>query len=190
MAIKFDRYRFVDGRTPLSAAVFNAVFRDLDLRTGALEDKGVDWDAAVGVLTDQGLERIDNVLGPILQQVQDQADTFAADGLQQINDSILPVLADAQSTLTQLEQDANTAAQVVSALDPYPSVAITYDGEGRIDTVTATYTDETQQVQTMTYDVDGKLTTVTSVLNGQTQTLTISYDESGLVTGLVTELTS
>jgi YD repeat-containing protein len=177
MPIRFDSYRFVDGRTPLSAAVFNKIFRDLDARAAALEAESVSWQDAVQTLTTGGLARIDGALGPLLELAESQIAQFP----QQIDDAITPLL-------TQLQEDANTAAQVVASLDPYPSVAITYDELKRIDTVTATYLDDSQEVQTMAYNPAGQLTEVVSVLNGQTQTMTLSYDEDGLVTGLVTEV--
>lgn len=187
MPIKFDHYRFVDGRTPLSAGTFNGVFRDLDLRTAALEDLRVNWEASVAALNGVGLERIDGTLAPLLAQIQSdvaaaqaQVTLLAQNGLTQIEQTLAPVLS-------QLQSDANIAAQLVASLDPNPAVAITYNANGTINTVTATFRDATTEVQTMGYDVIGRLATVTSVLGGVTQLTAITYAADGQINGMVTE---
>jgi hypothetical protein len=64
MPLNFDNYRFTDGTTPLSAATFNPRFQDLDTRIAALEALNIAWEAAVQTLTDFGLARLDSVLSP------------------------------------------------------------------------------------------------------------------------------
>jgi hypothetical protein len=64
MPISFDKYRFTDGQTPLSAGTFNPRFQDLDTRIAALEALNIAWQAAVQELTDFGLARLDSVLSP------------------------------------------------------------------------------------------------------------------------------
>jgi hypothetical protein len=78
MSLKFDSYRFTDGKTPLSAATFNPRLQDIDTRLAALEALKVSWQAAVQALTDFGLTRLDAVLGPTFATLnQDVTDADA-----------------------------------------------------------------------------------------------------------------
>jgi hypothetical protein len=74
MPTRFDRYRFKDGVTPLSEDTFNAILQDVDLRIAALEEVRISWQAAVTLLTDQGLLRINEALAPAIETLQYQID--------------------------------------------------------------------------------------------------------------------
>lgn len=65
---KLERYAFRDGVTPLSAEELNARFFDLDLRCHALEGLGVSWEDAVRQVQQVGLERINGLILPTLDQ--------------------------------------------------------------------------------------------------------------------------
>lgn len=69
MPRRLDHYRMVDGKTPLSARYFNPVWQDLDLRLDTLEGVRMSWDDAVRRVSDLGLARINEVLGPAIQAV-------------------------------------------------------------------------------------------------------------------------
>lgn len=69
-----QHYRMVDGKTPLGSIFFNPVFKDIDLRIHGLETLKMDWEAAMALVTEQGLKRIDTILLPAYQRVQDLAD--------------------------------------------------------------------------------------------------------------------
>lgn len=56
----------VDGKTRLSDEYFNPVWKDIDVRLDKLENKQISWDTAVRELNAFGLERIDNVLAPLI----------------------------------------------------------------------------------------------------------------------------
>lgn len=71
MPSRFDRYRFRDGVTPLAERTFNPIFRDLDLRIATLEDLKIAWQEVVRTVTDFGLVRINEVLGPAFTAMDD-----------------------------------------------------------------------------------------------------------------------
>jgi len=71
MPSRFDKYRFTK-RTPLSDEVFNAVFKDIDLRLTALEDIKKDWQYAVNEVTQYGLLRIEEVLRPSFEFIEER----------------------------------------------------------------------------------------------------------------------
>lgn len=71
MPRRLDHYRMVDGKTPLSARYFNPVWQDLDLRLDTLEGVRLSWEDAVRRVSDLGLTRINEVLGPAIQAVDD-----------------------------------------------------------------------------------------------------------------------
>jgi hypothetical protein len=58
MARQFERYRFRDGETRLDETTFNRIFADLDLRLAAMEALAIDWQAAITLVSDQGLTRV------------------------------------------------------------------------------------------------------------------------------------
>jgi hypothetical protein len=79
MPLSFDKYRFTDGVTALSAGTFNPRFQDLDTRIAALEALNIAWQAAVQTLTDFGLARLDSVLSPTFATLnQDVANANAS----------------------------------------------------------------------------------------------------------------
>ncbi len=69
MPIRFDNYRMRDGVTPLSEDFFNGVFGDIDTRIAQLEEKRADYQAALDELTKFGLQRIDFLIGPSMDDV-------------------------------------------------------------------------------------------------------------------------
>lgn len=85
MPSRFERYRVVDGTTPLAARYFNPVFQDLDLRLASLEEVRISWDTAVKEVVKFGLVRIDELITEPLREVADMS-------------------TQAQHTSTQLEQ--------------------------------------------------------------------------------------
>lgn len=63
MPTRFDKYRFTK-KTVLSDDVFNAIWRDIDLRLVALEEVHKDWRGIIEDVTTHGLRRIEEVLRP------------------------------------------------------------------------------------------------------------------------------
>lgn len=96
MGRKLEYYRFRDGITPLSSAEFNFRFFDIDARLFDLEEVKISWENAVSILTNQGIKRIDEVLGPALIYVNESM----ADIEEQINQAKMDVagfISEAQS---------------------------------------------------------------------------------------------
>jgi hypothetical protein len=69
MALNFENYRMKDGRTSLSEQYFNPIFRDIDLRLGAMEDVQSQLDQVIAELQQYGLARIDTAIVPILNSI-------------------------------------------------------------------------------------------------------------------------
>ena len=78
--LKHLQYHFREGVTPLSALELNKRFRDIDGRLHALEGMVVSWQAAVTEIQTHGLERINSVLQPVL----DQANQLVGDARSEI----------------------------------------------------------------------------------------------------------
>lgn len=127
MPTRFHLYRFTK-KTPLSDEVFNRIFSDIDLRIAKLEDIEKDWQYAINEVTKYGLKRIEEVLRPsweYLQQKKMQADEIveeihekrdSADAI--INASRDEVLEQIQAARTQALNDIQTAKeQAISQLD-------------------------------------------------------------------------
>lgn len=68
MARNLEKYRFRDGQTYLSAKELNDRFFDVDARLHVLETLKVTWENAVTSLQNLGLERVNAVLMPLLDQ--------------------------------------------------------------------------------------------------------------------------
>lgn len=100
MPSRFERYRVRDGVTVLGERYFNPVFQDVDLRLASLEDIRVSWEAAVQAVSDFGLLRINEVIGPALNQLQDDIGH-----LQQDSTEIIAALKQAQADLQNAIQD-------------------------------------------------------------------------------------
>jgi hypothetical protein len=143
MPSRFDKYRFTK-RTPLSDEVFNAVFKDIDLRLTALEDIKKDWQYAVNEVTRYGLLRIEEVLRPsfeFIEQKKTIADEKVAEiqALRQNADALInerrddaisaisTAKADALSNIEQKQQEA--VSQINSALLMSRVMAFFFGGE-------------------------------------------------------------
>lgn len=66
-----ERYRFREGYTPLSAQELNDRFFALDGRLHQLELLNISWQQAVAEIQNHGLERINGVIQPLLDQAND-----------------------------------------------------------------------------------------------------------------------
>lgn len=73
MPTRFEKYRVKDGVTHLGERFLNAVFKDIDLRLVGLEDLRLSWEEAIRAVSDYGLVRINDVLGPALTDVTEKS---------------------------------------------------------------------------------------------------------------------
>lgn len=66
MALNQEKYRFQEGKTPLSAAELNGRVLDIDRRIHALEVQKASVEAAITQIQNLGLARINDVIQPVL----------------------------------------------------------------------------------------------------------------------------
>lgn len=128
MGRKLELYRFRDGITPLSSAEFNFRFFDIDARLFDLEEVKISWENAVSILTNQGIKRIDEVLGPALVYVNETM----VDIEEQINQAKMDVagfISEAQSDITGFVNQAQGEidAFIFSAGQEWMGIKAGYD---------------------------------------------------------------
>lgn len=70
MTLDLEKFAFSEGVTPLNAAELNGRFYALVRRLHALETIKIDWQGAIAELQNYGLERINNVLYPLLDELK------------------------------------------------------------------------------------------------------------------------
>jgi hypothetical protein len=143
MPSRFDKYRFTK-RTPLSDEVFNAVFKDIDLRLTALEDVKKDWQYAVNEVTQYGLLRIEEVLRPSFEFIE-QKKTEATEATAEIqtlrqnadvminerrDDAIFAISTAKTNAISSIEQKRQeVVSQIDSALLMSRVMAFFFGGE-------------------------------------------------------------
>lgn len=104
MPSRFERYRVRDGVTVLGERYFNPVFQDVDLRLAALEDIRMSWEAAVQAVSDFGLLRINEVIGPAIEGAAAQVAEIDA-----ARQGALTALSDLQAAIDAFEDTADTS---------------------------------------------------------------------------------
>ncbi|QCI65530.1 tail fiber domain-containing protein [Phreatobacter stygius] len=72
MPIRFEKYRIKDGDFA-NAATVNPILKDLDVRTAAIEDKAVSFDQEKAKFVSAGLARLDEIMAPIVENLNDYA---------------------------------------------------------------------------------------------------------------------
>ena len=110
MPSRIDRYRMVDGKTPLGAGYFNPIWQDIDVRLLSVESMTITWEAAVRQVSDLGLARINEVLAPALAEVEALTDAAG----QQFVD-VEAARAIALANIAALEQAVADMAAAVAA---------------------------------------------------------------------------
>lgn len=78
MPSRFEKYRVKDGLTKLGEAFFNPVFQDIDLRLVGIEALRISWEDAVRSVTEYGLVRVNEVIGPTLIDAAAKAEQIEA----------------------------------------------------------------------------------------------------------------
>lgn len=107
MPSRFEKYRVKDGVTRLGEAFLNQVFQDLDLRLVGLEALRISWEDAVRAVTDFGLVRVNEAIGPTLVDAIAKADEI--EGKRQ---AAIASLAALQAVIVGLE--TNTTDEVTA----------------------------------------------------------------------------
>lgn len=112
MPSRIDRYRMVDGVTPIAARYFNPIWQDVDLRLVSLEGLSVSWEESVRRVSDLGLTRINEVLRPALNAVEQ-----SVHNAEQMIDDVEQSRQAALTHVAELEQDiATMATELAQAL--------------------------------------------------------------------------
>ncbi len=115
MPSRFEKYRVRDGKTTLGESFFNPVFGDIDLRIAALEELRIAWEEATRLVTEFGLLRINEILGPTLGNLQDAS--ASAEALRQGALKALDELQQAIANVPALAIDIPGIDGRVSALE-------------------------------------------------------------------------
>jgi YD repeat-containing protein len=196
MPRRFEAYRVRDGVTPLAEDFFNPVLADIDARIAALEDRRADLQHVIDDLTAFGLQRIDTLVGPAMQQLNDAlADALAQrDALVAAVGNVANLATQAQLTAAvQGEATARAAAlaaeasardAVIAQATARPAAATyTYDSEGRVSSISETLASGTRTT-TLTYDSQGRVSTVAITQGSVTKTTTYTYDSQGRISSL------
>jgi hypothetical protein len=110
MPSRFERYRVKDGVTVLGERYFNPVWQDVDVRLAALEDIRISWEQAVKAVSDFGLLRINEVIGPALESVSSDVSEISAARL-----SALDALAVLQASIANLQDSTSEDIQAWKA---------------------------------------------------------------------------
>lgn len=99
MPSRFDKYRMKDGLTKLGGAYFNPLLQDIDLRIAALEALEISWKGAVATVSEYGLARINETVGPVVSDLEDASAAAeekrqaALSAIEQLNAAIAAVPA-------------------------------------------------------------------------------------------------
>lgn len=114
MPSRIDRYRMVDGATPIAARYFNPIWQDVDLRLVSLEGLSVSWEEAVRRVSDLGLTRINEVLRPALDAVE-QSVHNAEQMIDDVDQSRQAALAHVAELEAEVAAMATELAQALAA---------------------------------------------------------------------------
>lgn len=101
MPIRFDKYRLRDG-VDFNAALWNGIFQDLDRRIATTEDKQISFDVERQKLVDAALNRLDELLSPVVGRLEEYASLGAL--LTAFSDSTIEV-GDGIKVFTVVEDD-------------------------------------------------------------------------------------
>lgn len=118
MATRYLSYAMVDGKTRLGGEYFNPVWKDIDTRLDKLENKSISWDTAVSELNAFGLERIDNVLAPLIaatNEILQNADDKVAELETIISEATDSIDAQLQEHTEQVDEALQDALDTVSS---------------------------------------------------------------------------
>ena len=189
MPTRFEVYRMRDGVTPLAEDYFNPLLADIDARIARIEDQRADLQRVIDELSAFGLQRIDTLVGPAMQQFN----TALADAIAQ-RDALIAAVGNVATLATQaqlaaaVQAEADARQAAVAKLAERPSAATyTYDTNGRVTSASETLPSGTRTT-TLSYDAQGLVSTAAVTHGGTTRTTTYSYDSAGRLTGLtVTE---
>lgn len=193
MPKRFEAYRMRDGETPLSEDFFNAVFGDIDARIAELEARRADWQGVIDELTKFGLERINALVGPsmdevsaMLVQLRQRRDELEA----AIGNVGQLVTAQQLAAAITAEHDARAMA-VQQARDFADTKVASVNGvAGKAITLKPSHlalgpANGPANVE-FTYDGAGRVSTIASSVDAKPSVQAITYDGAGRVSTITT----
>lgn len=80
MTLDLEKYKTIDGKTPLNADYFNSRWYAIVRRIHALETVQVEWEAAVTQLQNLGLTRLNEAIKPLIDDLSANLQTIIASG--------------------------------------------------------------------------------------------------------------
>ena len=200
MPRRFDSYRMRDGATPLAERYFNPIWQDLDLRLAGIEELQVSWEAVVRLVTDLGLVRINEVLAPAFEAM-DQNLASAGVKLGEIEakrqaaiaaiDGLFDAVANYQSQATT--EIADWKAATLGTLATWKTTTLdmlaTWKATVMADlnawraTMQSTYLQNVAKATALvvTYDSQGRPTQVEETVAGQPRMTTVTYNVDSTV---------
>jgi len=101
---KFDLYRMINNKTPLSEEYFNPIWKDIDSRLDALENVKISWEEAVKTISNFGIKRIEELLRPSIEFLNEKK----ADA-EQIVSEITTLRQNADAMINETRDDAIAA---------------------------------------------------------------------------------
>lgn len=129
---KIEQYRVQEGVTPLSGSELSERFLDIDGRLHQLELLEISWQQAVVEVQNHGLERINSVIEPLLDQARDLVDLVQQDldaittqwqaivdgwaGIQGTIDGLNADITTLQTDLTSTNAEVATAKSDIASL--------------------------------------------------------------------------
>jgi len=189
MPTRFDKYRVRDEITPLSERFLNPVFQDIDLRIAALEELEISWEAAVRVVTDFGLLRINEILAPTFvavaneleQAKENRADIVALLGKAQ-GDIVALAQAIAQYQSDCDDQIAQYKQTALSELATWKQKALT-ELEGWKNALEYQLLSEATPPSDydLIYDEQGRVSKLLETVAGERRETDFSYNPDGTV---------
>lgn len=134
---KYDLYRMINNKTPLSAEYFNPIWKDIDSRLDALENVKISWEETVRIISEFGIKRIEEFLRPNIgflntkkaeaQNIVNEIAILRANADTMINttrdDAINQINAVKTQTLNEIEQAKQNA---INQLDLKKIYAMTF----------------------------------------------------------------
>lgn len=189
MPARFDAYRMIDGKTPLSAAYFNPVWQDVDLRITELESRRADLQAVMDELSKFGLQRIDTLttramteMDAVLLELRQVRDELT-DGTRLAAAMAAEQEARGQAITQAVQGEAAARAAAVAQEAAARNDAVAGEAVARADAIAQAIAQATAQpsVATITYDASGRVSGTTETLPAGERITTLTYADGDRV---------
>lgn len=196
MPSRFDRYRMRDGQTPLSERYFNPIWQDLDLRLAGIEELRVSWEAVVRLVTDLGLVRINEVLAPAFEAMEQNLASAAGklDVIEAKRQAALAAIEGLDSAIAAYQGNASAdiadwKAATLASLATWKASVMADLANWAADMETWKAAQQSTFLQNvakasllaLVYDTQGRPQQITETVAGQPRVTTVAYNIDGTV---------